>query len=121
LTIASEEDIRKIENTWKLPSCYLEFLKYYTPVHVMLKGIHLYGASILIKNQAGYAYNELTNEHIDDWPAGYIVIADKHADPFCIDLAKGDLSPVYSAFHGTGRWDFVEYTDSFESFIRKLI
>ncbi|MFV0330482.1 MAG: SMI1/KNR4 family protein [Dysgonomonas sp.] len=123
LTIADNKDITEITEKWDFPEIYLQFLKYYSPLHVYIKGINIYGAESLIKNQAGYAYHGITGETIRDWPESYVVIADKGADPFCIDLSNisdGD-SKVYESKHGTGKWEFEENAPSFIEFIKKLI
>jgi len=121
LSPARPEEMEQIEEKWLLPTIYKEFLMHYSPLSVNLKSINLYGASELIKRQAGYVYNGATQEKINDWPNDYIVIADRGADPYCLDLSLGDTSPVFFARHGEGRWKFQEDEKNFESFIRKLI
>lgn len=39
---------------------------------------------------------------IDSWNKDYLVIADREADPFCIDFTL-EKSPVYFALHGMGK------------------
>lgn len=122
LTIAEKKDINAIIKKWNLPDTYLKFLKYYSPLHVTMKGISLYGADVLIRNQAGYSYHGNTKELIADWPENYIVIADKHADPYCIDISNtenGDAK-IYESMHGMGKWEFNECAPSFSEFIKML-
>ncbi len=52
--------------------------------------------------QAGYRWNGLTNELIDDWPANWIVVADEGADPYIFDI---ETTWILFAQHGTGEWD----------------
>lgn len=86
------------------------------------QGLHLVGASELIKAQHGYAWNPVTQQTIADWPAQYIVIADEGGDPLCLDLGhiEGHDAPVRYAMHGSGRWDFEPYSASFVAFIAGL-
>ena len=128
LVVADETDILNIQNIWTLPENYLVFLKYYSPLKVFIKnkkhfpGLNFYGASTLIKSQNGYAFNPITNKIIEDWPTNFVVIADSGADPFCIDISqiKDNDAPVYTSIHGTGKWEFELYTDSFLAFLKEL-
>lgn len=128
LIIADETDILNIENKWTLPEIYLRFLKYYSPLKVFInnkkhfQSLHLYGASDLIKRQEGYSFNPVTNETIDEWPKNFVVIADAGADPYCIDInkIKDNDAPIYTSVHGTGKWEFELYADSFVIFLKEL-
>lgn len=128
LTIASPEHLLAIDQRWSLPEHYRRFLACASPLRVQIEtedfpqGLHLYGASELIKAQHGYAWNPVTQEAITDWPAQYLVIADAGGDPLCLDLGHidGHDAPVLWAMHGTGRWDFEPYCASFVEFIAEL-
>ena len=52
---------------------------------------------------------------IDSWNKDYLVIADRSADPFCIDLSMEE-SPVYFGLHGMGQWEFSEAFGNFMDF-----
>ena len=128
LTIADETDMLSIENKWTLPENYLQFLKCYSPLKVLInnkkyfQGLNLYGATTLIKSQQGYSCNPVTNEQIEDWPENFVVIADAGADPYCIDInqIKDNDAPIYTSMHGTGKWEFEIYADSFLAFLKEL-
>lgn len=127
LAIADENKIAEIEKKWILPENYLLFLKNFSPLNVFIdddekffQGLFLYGADDLIKNQNGYSFNPVTGEIIKDWPSNYVVIADAGADPYCIDITNND-APVYTSFHGVGKWEFEKYTDSFIDFLKEIV
>ncbi|RBL89985.1 SMI1/KNR4 family protein [Chitinophaga flava] len=128
LVIAAEKDITQISVQWTLPAVYATFLQYYSPLKVTLpgddfiEGLHLYGAHELRERQGGYAFNAVTGETSEDWPAQLLVIGDDAADPFCLDLSdiKDGDAPVYTAQHGEGSWKFEQYADSFTGLIKKL-
>ena len=117
-----------IREKWKLPENYLLFLKNYSPIQVFIdnkkyfQGLHLYGASELIKRQEGYSFNPLTNKSIDEWPMNFVVIADAGADPYCIDInqIKENDAPIYTSMHGNGEWEFELYADSFLTFLKEI-
>ena len=52
--------------------------------------------------QAGYRWNGVTNERVDDWPDEWLVVADIGADPFIFD---SQTNRVLFAEHGQGKWD----------------
>ena len=128
LAIADETDILNITEKWKLPENYLLFLKNHSPIKVFIdnkkyfQGLHLYGASELIKRQEGYSFNPVTNKTIDEWPTNFVVIADAGADPYCIDInqIKENDSPIYTSMHGNGEWEFELYADSFLTFLKEI-
>ena len=128
LAIADETDILNITKKWKLPEIYLLFLKNYSPIKVFIdnkkyfQGLHLYGASELIKRQEGYSFNPVTNKTIDEWPTNFVVIADAGADPYCIDInqIKENDAPIYTSMHGSGKWEFELYADSFLTFLKEI-
>ena len=128
LIVADEKDILIIEKKWKLPENYLLFLKNYSPLNVFIdnkkyfQGLQLYGAYDLINRQEGYSFNPVTNQTIDEWPKNFVVIADAGADPYCIDIdkIKDNDAPVYTSIHGTGKWEFKLYADSFLTFLKEI-
>jgi len=128
LIIAEEADIVNIEKKWKLPENYLFFLKNYSPLKVFIdnkkyyQGLHLYGASELIKRQEGYSFNPVSNQTVDEWPKNFIVIADAGADPYCIDMnqIKENDAPIYTSIHGSGEWEFERYAGSFLAFLKEI-
>jgi hypothetical protein len=128
LAIANDSDILNIEKKWTLPENYLLFLKNFSPILVFISGekyfqdLKLYGANDLIEAQNGYSFNTATQEAITDWPDNFIVIADSGSDPYCIDIGniKNNDSPIYTSIHGTGKWEFELYTDSFIEFLKEL-
>ena len=128
LAIASPADVLAIDQRWSLPEHYRRFLACASPLRVQIttanfpQGLHLVGASELIKAQHGYAWNPVTQASIADWPAQYLVIADAGGDPLCLDLGQvqGHDAPVLYAMHGRGRWDFEPYCASFVEFIAGL-
>lgn len=124
----SIEVMTKIEEKWKLPVSFLEYLRTHPKSQYIESEdedsfdeivIHLYGANDLIKGQEGYSYNPVEKTVIEDWNPNYIVVANSEADPFCIDISVKN-SPIYYAMHGMGEWEFEEYCDSFESFLNVL-
>lgn len=125
LVVADDARIKEIEKKWLLPEHYFTFLKNYSPSRVYIdnpkffQGLWLYGADELIKAQEGYSFNAVTGKDIEDWPSNYLVIADAGSDPYCIDLGniKDDDAPIYTSMHGTGKWEFEKYADSFIGFL----
>lgn len=126
LTIADANDLAAIQQRWKLPAIYLEFLSHYSPLKVFVakedfvEGLHLYGAKDLIRFQDGYSFNSVTKQPIAGWPQHYIVIADDGGDPYCIDI-NDPQAAVYMSMHGMGNWEFELYADSFVKFLQQLV
>ncbi len=56
----------------------------------------------LWRHQAGYRWNGVSGEPIDSWPSNWLVIADRGADPFILDLDDGR---VLFSHHGAGLLD----------------
>ncbi|MCO7462523.1 hypothetical protein NJF45_11450 [Stenotrophomonas maltophilia] len=56
----------------------------------------------LWSHQAGYRWHGVSGEPIDDWPSNWLVIADRGADPFILDL---DDDRVLFSHHGAGLLD----------------
>lgn len=52
--------------------------------------------------QAGYRWNGLSGEPIEDWNDDWRVVADEGGDPFIFDRTSG---VVLHAYHGEGEWD----------------
>lgn len=52
--------------------------------------------------QAGYRWNGLNGEHIEDWRNDWLVVADEAGDPFIFERSSG---VILHAFHGQGDWD----------------
>ena len=55
--------------------------------------------------QAGYRWNGLSGEPIEDWNDAWLVVADAGGDPFIFDRTS---SAVLHAYHGEGEWDASE-------------
>ncbi|ELC7322426.1 hypothetical protein D7T48_12360 [Stenotrophomonas maltophilia] len=53
-------------------------------------------------HQAGYRWHGISGEPIDNWPSNWLVIADRGADPFILDLDDGR---VLFSHHGAGLLD----------------
>ncbi|MDO5692642.1 MAG: SMI1/KNR4 family protein [Pseudomonadota bacterium] len=128
---ASEVALERVNRRWPLPAMYAEFLRKFSPRHVMVAGegwvtggLSLYGAEELEARQGGYAFNAVTGQPTADWPANMLVIADDGGDPYCVDLnaprsGDGDV-PVLAGVHGAGRWDFELFATSFLDFLSKV-
>lgn len=56
----------------------------------------------LWSHQAGYRWHGISGEPIDNWPSNWLVIADRGADPFILDLDDGR---VLFSHHGAGLLD----------------
>jgi hypothetical protein len=52
--------------------------------------------------QAGYRWNGLSEDPIEDWPDDWLVVADEGGDPFIFVRSSG---VVLHAYHGEGEWD----------------
>jgi len=91
---------------FELPEVLRNFYSEVGPKDVCIEG---YGNPTTIPSlkhlwdrQAGYRWNGLTNEPIEDWPPNWIVVADEGADPYIFDM---NTSQILFAQHGTGEWD----------------
>jgi hypothetical protein len=129
LVPASERNMFPVNERWKLPSFYREFLTRFSPLRVRIDGeefynggLYLYGADELVERQLGYAWSSDPAHRLPDWPVGYVVVADHAGDPFVLDLTRSNRAdaPVLTAEHGTGRWDFEEVAPSFEAFLMQV-
>jgi hypothetical protein len=74
LVPAAQSDLAAIQVRWTLPSTYVEFLRYFSPLRVNVvsrtyyQGLDLYGASELLRAQLGYSLNAQTGERFGGWP-----------------------------------------------------
>ena len=122
LVVAEESAINQLKNKYHLQGVYLEFLTRFSPCNVMIeKGMYetyLYGADNLEERQIGYSVSE-QGEPLEGWPKNYLVIADRFADPYCIDTTQED-SCVYFANHGEGEWKFKKKYKNFQEFLSYL-
>ena len=72
--------------------------------------------------QDGYRFNRITGEELSDdtpgqWRESWQVIARNGMDdPFFVDFALGDASPVYFAYHGAGSWEPIKVADDIIKF-----
>ena len=128
LVVANPKDVNEIQARWPLPKIYLDFLKNYSPLRVVIEdkafanGLSLYGANELIQGQDGYSYNPATKNPLPDWPKHLVVIAHDGGDPFCIDCSShrdGD-APVLAGEHGRGPWRFLPHSETFTAFLKSL-
>ncbi|MGE7985177.1 SMI1/KNR4 family protein [Lysinibacillus fusiformis] len=121
------EDVggRLMGSHWQLPDEYLYFLKHYVVEGITWNtgdyiNLQIFGATDLMRGQDGYNYNPVTEEVISDWPQHYVVIATDEGDPYCIDLARGDTA-IFTAYHGTGSWDFEMAYDNLVAFLQSVL
>lgn len=87
-----------------LPDAIADFYREVGPTDVTIEG---YGnptfipcLSRLWDHQAGYRWNGLTGETIEDWDSDWIVVADEGADPYI--YCNGT---ILFAQHGAGVWE----------------
>ena len=60
---------------------------------------------------------ELAGDAPGQWRKGWRVIARNGMDdPFFVDFALGDASPVYFAYHGAGSWEPIKVADDIVKF-----
>jgi hypothetical protein len=55
--------------------------------------------------QAGYRWNGLSGEPIEDWPDDWLVVADEGGDPFIFARSS---RVVLHAYHGEGEWNALQ-------------
>ena len=67
--------------------------------------------------QAGYRWNGVDGEPIEDWRANWLVVADLGADPFILDMDDGR---VLFARHGCGRWEADTFLDDLPTLMAAL-
>ena len=72
--------------------------------------------------QDGYKFNRITSEDLTgsapgQWRKSWRVIARNGMDdPFFVDFALRDASPVYFAYHGAGSWEPIKVADDIVKF-----
>ena len=122
LIIPDDKELNMVLEKYNIKGIYLEFLKRFSPCNTIIpKGMNeilLYGVDNIIENQTGYSVDS-DNNIVEDWPNNYLVIADKFADPYCIDIANED-SAIYFAKHGQGVWKFKKVYNNFIEFLEYL-
>jgi hypothetical protein len=109
------QDERDWDGPFPLPSVLARFYAQVGPLgreinaRVGHAGITIPGLEVWVpplqrlwRHQAGYRWNGISGEAIEDWPANWLVVADLGADPFILDLDDGR---VLFARHGCGRWE----------------
>lgn len=67
---------------------------------------------------AGYAYNAVSGERLDDWPSGALCIAATSGDPL---ITLPETFHVMTAIHGAGTWNWVQVGDDFVGFLKLLL
>ena len=120
--IPNQEQYHAVQEKYGAQGVYAEFLKRFSPCRaVVTKGMNeilLYGVDDLAEKQIGYGVDQNGNA-LEGWPKNYLVIADRFADPYCIDLTKED-SKVFFATHGEGEWKFKKAYNNFVEFLEYL-
>ena len=72
--------------------------------------------------QDGYRFNRITGKDLTgsapgQWRESWQVIARNALDdPFFVDFALGDASPVYFAYHGAGSWEPIKVANDITKF-----
>lgn len=120
-----EDGSQLMDSHWQLPDEYIYFLKHYVVGGITWNtgdyiNLQIYGATDLVRGQDGYNYNPVTEEIISDWPQHYVVIATDEGDPYCIDVSRGDTA-IFTAYHGTGSWDFEMAYDHLVAFLQSVL
>lgn len=89
-----------------IPPAVERFYREVGPLNVTIKAhgnpYFLPSLADLWQFQAGYRWNGLSGEPIEDWPDDWLVVADEGGDPFILDRSSG---AVLHAYHGEGEWD----------------
>jgi hypothetical protein len=89
-----------------IPPAVERFYREVGPVNVTIKAhgnpYFLPSLADLWQFQAGYRWNGLSTEPIEDWPDDWLVVADEGGDPFIFARSSG---VVLHAYHGEGKWD----------------
>src|SRR5688500_13721760 len=92
--------------TFPLPPDVAEYYKLIGPVDITIEGngnpYFLPSLAKLWDFQAGYLWNSLSGESIDDWDDDWLVVGDEDGDPFIFDRGS---SKVLFAHHGEGVWE----------------
>ena len=100
------QDASDWQGTIALPDEVAQFYAEVGPQEIEIEG---YGNCTSIPSlaelwqyQAGYRWDALTGERIDDWPDSWFVVADEGGDPYIYDA---DTRQVLFAQHGMGTWE----------------
>jgi hypothetical protein len=92
--------------TFQLPSRVARFYHEVGPVGITIEAsgnpYFLPSLANLWQFQAGYRWNGLSGEAIEDWNDDWLVVADEGGDPFIFVRSTG---AVLHAFHGEGEWN----------------
>ncbi len=81
--------------------------------------LELFGAQELSACQAGYAYNAVTGEPVQDWRPEWIAIGTWEGDAIIADTTVAAL-PILWAVHGIGTWRPKRVAPSLTSFLKAL-
>ena len=115
----SKCDVDAINAKWTLPVTYKYFIENFTVRSALKQEITVYCADELIERQLGFAVT-LDGAVMPEWNPNHLVIADWNGDSmYCIDLSKGENSPVYHFYHDD--WKFKKYANSFLEFLTKIV
>lgn len=76
---------------------------------ITIPGLHVWIPPLrrVWSHQAGYRWHGISGEPIGNWPSNWLVIADRGADPFILDM---DDDRVLFSHHGAGLLDAGEIT-----------
>src|SRR5262249_27440082 len=89
-----------------LPQAVERFYREVGPADVTIEGYgnpySLPSLADLWQFQAGYRWNGLSGEPIENWPDDWLVVAMESGDPFIFVRSSG---VVLHAYHGEGDWD----------------
>ena len=92
--------------SFPIPSAVERFYREVGPFNVT---IHSHGNPYFLPSlaelwqlQAGYRWNGLSGDPLEDWLDDWLVVADEGGDPFIFDRSSG---VVLHAFHGEEEWD----------------
>lgn len=100
------QDIEEWAGPFELPAPLRDFYSDVGPQDVCIEGYGnpttIYSLKKLWDRQAGYRWNGLTNEPIENWPPDWVVVADEGGDPYLFDMKT---TRILYARHGTGEWD----------------
>jgi hypothetical protein len=95
--------------TFLIPAAIEQFYRDVGPADIRIVG---YGNPYFLPRlaslwtfQAGYRWNGLSGEPIEDWNDDWLVVADEGGDPFIFSRSSG---VVLHAYHGEGIWDASE-------------
>ncbi len=111
-TSATEDDLARISAELPLSDDLVVWYRIAAPisdVYIPQLGNNLRVAGIheLLDAQSGYRWKGLPHtkqsERFEDWPTGWVVIADEGADPLIADTTYPG-TPILKDMHGMGRW-----------------